>query len=347
VAEHVGCSVATVSRVLNGSGPASAETRARVLAAAGELGFRFNDLGRALQSRRSRTLGVLVPSLLNPVFASAIEGAQAAAAGAGYQILLACADYDEDAELAAVGTLLAKQVDGAILTVANPDDSAALDMLRRARVPYCLVFNQPSRDEPSVGVDNVAAAREAGRRMLAAGHRDMAFVALRFRGSERARLRFEGFSAALAEAGRPAPACLEVDERGADLEMRLHDLLSRRPGISALFASNDMLALACMRAAARLGLETPGALSIVGFDGVAITDLVQPGLATIATPSEAMGRHAASAVLDAVATGLPVARGTGFLDFEFRPGDSLGPPRASEPAAALPRDRRPVSQPRK
>jgi len=192
VAERASCGIATVSRVLNGSGPASLETRARVLAAADELGFSFSELGRSLRLRRSRTLAVLVPTLRNPVFAEAIEGAQEAAAEAGYQMLFACANYEEDLEAEAVRTFLAKQVDGVVLVVSNPDDSLAIAMLKRAGIPYCLIFNQPAGAEPSVGIDNVAAARAVGEMLVSAGHHRPAFLALRFRTSERARLRHAG-----------------------------------------------------------------------------------------------------------------------------------------------------------
>jgi len=345
VAEHVGCGVATVSRVLNGSGPASAETRARVLAAAEELGFQFNELGRSLQSSRSRTLAVVVPSLLNPVFASAIQGAQAAAAARGYQILLACSDYDEETEASALRTLLAKQVDGALLTISNPDDSVAIDLLRQAGLPYCLMFNQPTRPLPSVGVDNIAAAAMAGKQMIATGHREMAFVALRFRSSERARLRFEGFETCLASAGLPAPALLEVDEHAGDLIDRLRDLLAERPQITALFASNDMLALACIRAARALGREPPRDLSIVGFDGIAITELVEPTLATIATPSARMGEAAAERVIAAINAREKVPARSMVLEFEFRPGASLSRFGTEKPVGVLPHPHRPVSTP--
>lgn len=354
VAERAGCGIATVSRVLNRSGPASVETTERVIAAARELGFEFSELGRSLQRRFSRTLGVLVPTLGNPVFAEAIEGAQRAAAAAGYQVLLACANYDAESEADAVRTFLAKQADGVVLAVSDPDDSAALDMLARAGVPYCLVFNQPAGPAPAVGVDNVAAARTVGEILVRAGHRRAAFVAVRFRNSERARRRYEGFAAALVEAGLPEPPLLEVDYAPERLEQDLSALLSAEPDVTALFASNDMLALATVRALRTLGRRVPQDMGVVGFDGIALSELVDPGLATIRTPSEDMGRVAAEAVIAAIAEDRPVEPGTVHLPFEFRSGGSLGvrgpdPPAATR-AVAVRRDAadlRPTPNPRK
>lgn len=323
VAEKAGCGIATVSRVLNRSGPASAEVRDRVLAAAESLGFRFNEVGRALQSQRSRTLGLVVPSLSNPVFAAAIEGAQETAARQGYQVLLGCSAYEAESEANAVRTLIAKQVDGMMLTVCDPDDSTALDDLRSAHLPYCLIFNQPSRPEPSVGVDNLAAAAAAGEAVLTAGHRDLAFVALAFHASERSRLRYRGLCRAAVAFGVAAPALVEVDDLDA-LEERLAAMLEARPEITAVLGSNDMLALACIRALRRLGRHVPDDVSVMGFDGIAMADLVEPGLATVTTPNRLMGVRAAELVIDALGSGEPVEPRPHFLSFELHLRGSLG-----------------------
>ena len=324
VAERAGCGIATVSRVLNESGPASADVRVRVLAAAEELGFQFNELGRSLQSQRSRTLAVLVPSFTNPVFSMAIEGIQRAAAAAGYQILLACANYDEAHELEAIGTLIGKQVDGAILTVANPDDSLTIDALRQHGVPYCLMFNQPRTARPSVGVDNIAAARTVGNVLLRAGHAQTAFIAVKFQTSERSRLRYEGLCAAFASAGQPEPVLLQVDYQPEELEQRLAVLFRDHPQVSALFASNDMLGLTVMRTLRRLGRSVPDDISVVGFDGIAVAEMIEPSLATVATPSGEMGSEAARRVIEAIGQGGAPRPRTIFLPFEFRSGGSLG-----------------------
>lgn len=324
VADRAGCSIATVSRVLNESGPASAAIRDRVLKAAADLGFQFNEVGRSLQSQRSCTLAVIVPDLTNPVFAEATEGVQAEAAEAGYQILLACANYDPDAEVQCVTTLIAKQVDGILLTVTDPDTSDTLRLIEKHRLPYCLIFNQPGHPKrPAVGVDNIAAAAKVGDELVALGHRHMAFVALRFTASDRSRQRHSGFCQSLAAHGLQQPRLLEVDYAPTRLEPALGELLDQRPDITALFASNDMLALACMRALRRLGRAVPDDISVVGFDGIALAEILDPSLATIDTPCHRMGRTAARLVIDALETRRLPAAETVALDFQFRSGESL------------------------
>ena len=327
VAELAGCGAATVSRVLNRSGPASAETRARVLAAAETLGFRFNELGRSLQSSRSRTLGIVVPNVVNPVFAAAIQGVQAAAAEHGYHTLLACSDNDSGSEAAVAGTLAGKQVDGAVLTVVDPDRSEALAILRAAGIPYCLMVNQPTVREPSVGIDNAAAAALAAEKLVASGHVETAFVAPRSCGSERAGMRARGFAEALRRAGRPPPARLVVDDLGEGTLAALSGLLDARPGVTGVFATNDFLALACLSAAHRLGVEVPEALSVVGLGSSALTELVAPSVAAVTTPTETMGQGAAEAVIGAIDSDRPVAPARRFLEVAFREGASLAAPR--------------------
>ncbi|GAB5469234.1 MAG: substrate-binding domain-containing protein [Rhodospirillales bacterium] len=325
VARRAHCSVATVSRVLNDTGPASAEVRERVTRAVRELGFRFNEIGRSLQSRRSRTLGILVPTLSNPVFAAVIEGAQTAARARGYQLLLACANYRPEEEASAIETLLAKQVDGLLLTLSDADDSAELALLQRDALPFVLLFNQPSGALPAVTVDNRAAAQQVARTLLAAGHRDVAYVAGRFRSSDRSVRRYEGFAEAYRQAGAAVPSLVEVDYGSIDHRAALAALLTKRPGTTALFCSNDMLALAVAGALRRLGKRVPDDISLVGFDGIAVAALVSPSLATVVTPSHAMGARAADRLVEAIEGDRQPSAESLLLPFEFRPGESLAP----------------------
>lgn len=334
VARRAGCSVATVSRVLNGTGPASQAVRARVAEAVSYLGFRFNEIGRSLQARRSRTLGILVPSLSNPVFAAVLDGVQATARERGYQLLLSCCNYDVAQETAAIETLLANQVDGLILTLSDADGSVDLAELSRDAVPYVLLFNQPGKGQPAVTVDNRAAARRVAAVLLEVGHREVAYVAGRFCSSDRSRQRFEGFVEAYESAGAPTPRLLEVDYTSFDHRRALAGLLSERPAVSALFCSNDMLALAVMGALRRLGRRVPEEISVVGFDGIDVAALNAPSLATIATPCPDMGRQAAERLIAAVEEDRLPAPQTLLLPFEFRPGESIAPGPVRNPLPA-------------
>ncbi|MGF1551478.1 MAG: substrate-binding domain-containing protein [Paracoccaceae bacterium] len=342
VAERAGCSVTTVSRVLNRVGRTAPATRARVEAAAAALDFRFDPLGRSLQARRTRTIGAVVPTLANPVFAEAIGGAQAVVRAHGHQLLLACTDYDPAGEDDAVAALLAQRVAGLILTLADAAHDPALARPASAGVPAVLLFNEAgAEDMPAVAVDNAAAAARVAAEMAALGHRRTAYLAGRFRASDRSRRRFEGFRSGCEAAGLAEPVLVEVDFEAASHCDALAALFARHPDVTALFCSNDLLGLRAIADLRALGRAVPGAVSVAGFDGKAMAALAEPSLATVATPARAMGHAAAEALFDAMEGAAPGQR---LLAYEFRPGGSLAPP----PGGSAGRDAatsRPASSP--
>lgn len=335
VAQRAGCGIATVSRVLNGQGSSSEQTRSKVLAAAEALGFEFNDLGRSLQSNSTRTIGCIVPSLANPVFAEVVQAAQAEANRAGYQLILACSDYDGGLETKAIRTLLAKQVDGLIVTVGDARTSEGLELIRAKRTPCCLVYNTPPDNGPDDGfaawtVDNRGAADAVAEGFARQGHSCTGFLALEFGRSDRSRERYEGFVAACARLGMAHPVLLEIEEQEGRLLQLLGAMLAEHRGITGIFASNDYLALAAMKAARDLGMQVPADLSIVGFDGISTGLMVEPNLSTVVTDPKAMGRGAAQTVLARLAGLEPPGRPDPAHTFSFRQGGSLGPPSAGK-----------------
>lgn len=338
VAVAAGCSIATVSRALNNGSHVSAAMRARVIAAGEKLGFRTSAVGRALQSRRSGVLGVMIPSIANPVFAEAVQGAQEEASARGRQLLLACVDYEPSRERAVVEMLLDQGVDGLLMTVADAAGSPALDAARAAGAPAVLMFNDAARDVAAVAVDTVAAGSAVAATLLDAGRRRVGFVAGRFATSDRSRGRYEGLRGALTAAGAPPPVLVEVDYRETDHSKTLAALLARSPRIDALVCSNDMLALAVIAALRTLGRWRPEDIGVIGFDGLALGAMVAPSLATVATPNRAMGREAARLLIDALDENEAPAAGTVWLPHEIRPGGSLAarpvPPRRARQRAS-------------
>ena len=328
VARHAGCGVASVSRVLNDTGPSSADLRKRVLAAVDDLGFEFSEVGRSLQSRVTRTIGCVVPSLANPVFADAVQGAQEAFQTADYQTLLVCTNYDTESETQAIRTLMAKQVDGFVLTVSDATTSEGLKSVQTREVPHCLLFNAPPKNETSWSVDDRSAALAVAKAFRAIGHRHVGFLALKFKSSDRARLRYQGFVEGCAQCAIQKPALLEIDEDSENLTELLRIFLDRNPTLTGLFVSNDFLALATIRSARALGLSVPGDLSIVGFDGIEVGTMVEPSLATIVTDPKMMGSGAAETVLSVINGKPPPEQPAPEMSFSFRAGGSLAPPAA-------------------
>jgi DNA-binding LacI/PurR family transcriptional regulator len=319
-------SIATVSRVLNGGGSIAPETARRVQAAVEALGFRANRTGRELRAGTSRTVGVLVPSLANPVFAESVAGIQDAAREAGWSVLIASSAYDGAQERQAIDNLLSHRVGGLLLTVVDADESGTLDELDHEGTPYVLVYNQPARtDRATATIDNIAAGRDATRALLAAGHRRLAMIAGRFAASDRSKRRYAGFLEALTEAHLEKVALVELafDEPAVDEATRRLLIGQHRP--TGLFCSTDLLALRVIALLRESGLAVPGDASVVGFDGIAVGRLLAPSLATIVQPSYAMGQRAFGHLLARIEGAAPEQI---LLPYELYPGGSLG---GSEP----------------
>lgn len=339
VASLAGCGVGTASRVLNKSGPTSNDMKKRVLMAVEELRFEFSEVGRSLQSSKTLTIGCVVPSVANPVYADAVQGAQETFQSAGYQTLLVCTNYDPDIEAQAIRTLIAKQVDGFVLTVGDALSSEGLKSIQRREIPHCLLFNMATDNEKSWSVDDHSAALNVVEAFVEKGHCHLGFLALKFKSSDRARERYQGFVDGCSRYNMPKPALLEIDEDSHALTDLLKEFLNQNPTLTGLFVSNDFLALETIRCARTLGLSVPGDLSIIGFDGIKVGAMVEPTLATIVTDPKGMGSGAARTVLTTIKGEEAPIQPVPELTFSFRAGGSLAFPAAErkgdEKAATL------------
>jgi DNA-binding LacI/PurR family transcriptional regulator len=321
VAAKAGVSVATVSRAFNFPDKVTPATRELVERVARELHYVPNASARTLRTQRSRALGVVLPTLLNPTFAECLQGIAHAAVAGGYAIIPVTTGYRLDEEERAVHLLLAGNVDGLILVVSNPSTSAALDRLRSTDTPYVLAYNRHP-DHPCVTVDGEAAVADAVARLVLLGHRRIAMVSGTLAASDRAQQRYRGYQKGMADAGLDAPALIEVPfvESAVDL---LAQLLQAKVRPTALVCSNDLLAIRSIRAAHLSGLDVPGDLSVVGFDGIALGEDLTPALTTIAQPNSEIGRRSVELLVQAMAGGAALqAEASLLLPCFFRDGES-------------------------
>jgi DNA-binding LacI/PurR family transcriptional regulator len=303
VAVEAGVSIATVSRLLNKPDTVGVETADRIHRAIEALGFRPNFTGRSLRAGRSRTVGVVVPTLSNTVFAQCLQGVELAARRLDYSVMFTATEYRQQDETAAVELLLAHRVDGVILTVANADASATLDVLDRERIPYVLAYNRPQQaGRASVSVDNRAAAFDAVSHLIRLGHARIQMLAGPFQASDRAAQRYEGYLQAMRGHGLTPLAPIEIPGHTyislcADYLQAFDDPLQRP---SALFCSNDLLALSAMRDLRARGLRVPDDVSVMGFDGIPLGELMHPTLASAVQPSERIGELALRMLVAAI-----------------------------------------------
>ena len=328
VAREAGVSVATVSRVFNVPDKVAPATREHVENIARTLSYLPNASARTLRTQRSRVLGVVLPTLTNPVFAECLEGIAQAAVAGGYAISPFTTDYRLDQEDRAVNLLLAGNVDGMSLVVANPATSTALQRLAEVGLPYVLAYNQHP-DHPCVSVNSELAVADVVAHMATLGHHRIAMVSGLLSASDRAQQRCRGYALGMEQAGLRAQPVLQVPFVAAAPEV-LGEALNNQDRPTALVCSNDLLAIRSIRAAHLAGLAVPCDLSVVGFDGIALGQDLTPQLSTVVQPNADIGRHSVELLAQAVASGNPLGPDMGLtLAHQFRAGESCAPPASS------------------
>jgi len=301
VAIRAGCSLATASRALNRNGNVSDRMVRRVRRAAAELGYKAIHSAAGRPGQRP-VVGVLIPSITNPIFASSLSSIQNRMLVAGHGVLIAQSNYDPAREADAVASLLNDRPTGLILTVCDPGTSVALTS---SLPPTVLLNNLPTSLFPAaVTVDNRGAGRELTQMLIDLGHRRILFVSGDFAASDRARRRHEGYRDAMIKDGiAPLEAVQIPFVNGYDQLDLGAALVAATP--TAIIASNDLLALGVIGALRREGLSVPRDISVAGFDGIAIGRLMDPPLTTVEMPDASMGAAAASLLLDIAENAAP------------------------------------------
>lgn len=326
VARVAGVSTATVSRVINDPANVRPSTRDRVIAAVDELGYTPHFGGRALASNRTDTVGAIIPTMENAIFARGLQAVQEELADSGVTLLVATSNYDTEREARQIRTLLSRGVDGLIL-IGETRPLEIYELLCRRELPFVLVWTwRENAVWPSVGFDNRAAARQVAERVLEFGHRRIAMIAGVTLDNDRALARVEGVRAALAARGLGLdPACLIEAEYRVDAgAAAARELLTRAPQPTAIICGNDVLAIGAMRAIREAGLTVPRDISVTGFDDIEVALLVDPPLTTVHVPHRRMGHAAAHMLLE---MRNPGARPNSIrLDVDYVERASLGPP---------------------
>ncbi len=302
VAQLAGVNPATVSRVLNPETRhlVTAKTARRVEAAVRRLDYEPNRLARGLRTRRSYSIGVVIPDLTNPLFPPIVRGIENALAPAGYTALLTNTDGEPERERQMFETLRGRQVDGFIMASAATRDSLILGALAEG-VPLVLV-NRTLDHEGIFAVvpDDRRGIKQAVDHLVGLGHHAIGHVAAPQRMSTGLR-RYRGFLEAMSECDLDVPEKAVIfangftEDAGAVAAGRL---LNAWPSCTAIVAANDLIALGVYRAAAELGLRLPDDLSVVGFNNMPFADKFGPPLTTVNVPVYDLGVRAAELLLE-------------------------------------------------
>lgn len=303
MAASAGVSASTASRALNGRGELSASTRAAVQEAAERLGFRPSPLARSLRTRQTHTVGFVVPDVASPFYAASLKGAQSVLEAAGYRVMLMDSELSVEGEVAALRTLVDHQVDGLLVATAGMAAEEFEELVGAEGTPC--VFLDSAVDGAGAGA--VTLENRAGIELLVEHLRDehgLARIAL-LAGSQQETSGVERLEA-FVEAVDPAPelvrVCTWTQAAGA---LATHALLALEPRPAAIVASSAELALGCLAACRELGVSLPDELALATFDDPYFGHLLEPSLTAVGYDTEAVGRSAASMLVDAMRDGGP------------------------------------------
>lgn len=306
VARAAGVTAATVSVALSGRGVVNRKTRERILRHAQELGYRPNLVARGLALRRTHTIGLVVFDITNPFYAEIALAVEQTARRAGYRVIFANTTGDPALGAELLDELAARQVDG-IIAMPGGLRAEAVRALAATGVPIVPCFWDEEMGfeiEPAVGVDFAAGGRLVADHLLDLGHRRIAIIAIGAEDEPVIRARESAFRDRLEERGYPMDRALWHWTPEASLETgreAAHALLALPKPPTAIYATNDLMAIGVMAAARECGVCVPRDLSVVGFDDISLARYVTPPLTTVRIEKAALMAVATDLLLRLIA----------------------------------------------
>ena len=300
VARAANVGTMTVSRVLNGSAKVSKETAERVYKAITRLGYRPNEMARALRGLKTRTIGVIVPYLCDPFFASCAHAISTEAKKKGYSVILATSNEDPEAEGAEAQLMLQRHVDGLVVIPAETRHSR-LSRPEFRKIPI-VTLDRPAPDRrfDSVLVQNQSGSKLATQHLIADhGHKRIAFIALNRR-LYTVKTRYEGYRRAMAKAGLEPLASFRCNSQEAASE-EIAKLLQIPDPPTALLTANNLATRYVLRALLDAGIRVPESMALAGFDDFELAEVLHPTLTVVRQPSDELGTLAAGLLFNRLA----------------------------------------------
>ncbi len=299
VARLAQVSTATVSRVINSPDSVRGKTRKKVLRAMKMCNYKYNALARGFATKKSNTIGLIIPNINNPVFAESTLGVQEYADEKQIKVILGNTSYKVSQEESLIKALRESQVDGLIITTTNPKGEIIKTLITE-KIPFVLLFSTVKGGPVSVvGVDNYRGGYIATEHLISLGHNRIGMIAGSFSVTDRSYHRWHGYRQCLKDHGIPYNKNLLV-QTGYSLSGgrdSIKQLLNQELSPSAVFCSNDYIALGAIKGAREAGLSLPEDLSIVGFDDMPTASYMVPALTTIRQPAYDMGKRACELLL--------------------------------------------------
>jgi len=302
VAKAARVSISTVSRAFNHPNLVKPSTRKKIDLAVQKLGYIRNRAAQVMHGRRSGTIGLVVPTIDNAIFAELIQAFSDGLDREGFTMLIASHGFDLEREYLMLRKLLEHRVDGLAL-IGLEHAEAAYQLIDQQNIPVVAIWNySETAPLPCVGVENAVAGRLAARHLVGLGHRDISLVFPNPNGNDRAYDRLQGALAELDAAGisvRPEWR-LEAPYSIADAKMACRSLLEQPHRPTAILCGNDIIAQGAIYGAACTGLRVPQDLSVMGIGDFKGSGEMEPALSTIRIPAKRIGTLAARQIADSV-----------------------------------------------
>ncbi|MCQ6264762.1 LacI family transcriptional regulator [Fictibacillus sp. WQ 8-8] len=285
VAKQAGVSVATVSRVMNSNGYVNENTKKKVDAAIQQLNYKPNAVARSLYKKTSKTIGLIVPDIVNPFFPELARAVEDTAHKLGYNVVFCNTDENAEKEEDYLEILLQKYVDGLIVA----SNTLTAEKVKQLNIPVVSIDRKINADIPTVVVKNKSGAQKAASFLKGMGCKRIAHLS----GPEHIDNAMERRAGYLEEVGSELWFDSSYIEDGNyDMKTAIKatlQLLNRHPEIDGIFAGNDVMAIGAIKAAHQFGKKVPEELAIIGFDGIALSEATTPELTTVGQPIYDMG----------------------------------------------------------
>jgi LacI family transcriptional regulator len=300
VAKLAGVSTSTVSRAISGNTPVDQETKLRVMESVKALNYEPNALAKGLKEGKTNSIALIIPNIRNYLFPSVARGVEDYARKCGFSVILCNTDEDLEVEKKYLLKMKKRFVDGFIFATAGEESNHIVE-LKKSGVPVVLLVRHIQEEIDAVIINNFKSAYNAVSYLIDRGNKKIAII----NGSEKLALyrdRFNGYKKALEDNN------LVIDERliskysseTSNGYEAMNNMLNNGVKPDAVFATNDAMALAAMRAIKDFGLKIPEDISIIGFDNLEFTPLFDPPLSTVAQPLYEMGEMAAKKLISII-----------------------------------------------
>ena len=305
VAKEADVSAATVSRALNNPDKVSEIKLKRIMSAVERLGYTPNFGARFMAAKRTYTIGAIIPTMENAIFARGIQAFQEQLRSKGYTLLVSSSAYDPEIEAEQIRALASRGADG-ILLIGYWRDQSVYEFLQQRRIPVLLAWAFAANNAlPAIGFDNRASMYRLCDHVLSLGHRKVAVISGVVEGNDRAANRLKGILERLKYEGLDTDS-IPVIETPYDIDngsTAFEELMKLPDRPTVVMCGNDVLAVGAMEKAREMGICVPEDISITGFDGIELARTVTPKLTTVHVPHADMGRRAADELIAMVEAG--------------------------------------------